>query len=123
MHSPLFHRTARLAVVGAAFAMIGCYSYQPVGALQPTDRIPSDVRVYRYTGTVVELATARIANDTIYGVLERGSGVETKIPLAHVDSILYRKVEPRKTAMFAVGAVALLVWSIQYIIANGPGPA
>lgn len=122
MRSATFRRWARCSVVVATVATIGCYSYQPVGALRPTDRIPSDVRIYRYNGTVVELATARIANDTVYGMAVRGSGVETKVPLAHIDSMHYRRVEPRRTAMFSVGVLALIVFTFQYIAANSPGP-
>jgi hypothetical protein len=88
-----------------------CFAYQDIGRLPDAGDLPSDIRIYRFDGTVVDLAESRIAADTIRGFRPR-STTPIIVPLAHVDSLKARRME--KGPSLVVGALALAVLTVLF---------
>jgi hypothetical protein len=103
-----FSRFARSLVLAITVAVGGgCFSTQPVGALLPVQDLPPRLSVYRYTGEIVFFEQSRVEADTIIGFL-LGRADPLRVPLSHVDSMTYRRLERRDTAVFA-GLLTLVV--------------
>lgn len=84
-----------------------CFAYKDVGRLPESGDLPNDLRIYRYDGTVLDLASSRIAADTIRGFRPRSS-TPILVPLAHVDSLQTRQLEKRSSLIVGGLAVAVL---------------
>jgi hypothetical protein len=104
-------RTRVLTLAVVAIAMTGCFSWQTVGALPRTADLPADSRITKFDGSVVVLATSRIENDTIRGFTP-GSRTKTVIPLAHVDLIEAKRLEPKRSLIG--GTITAVVLYIIY---------
>jgi hypothetical protein len=88
-----------------------CFAYQDIGRLPDAGELPSDLRIYRYDGTVVDLAESRIESDVIRGFRPRSS-TPVLIPLAQVDSLKARRME--RTPSLVVGGVVLAVLAVLF---------
>jgi hypothetical protein len=88
-----------------------CFAYQDIGRLPDAGDLPADLRIYRYDGTVVDLAESRIEADIIRGVRPRSS-TPVLIPLAQVDSLKARRLE--KVPSLVVGGLAVVVLAVLF---------
>lgn len=96
-----------------ALAMVtwttACFSYQPVGKLPDSGRLPAEIRLTRYDNTVVVLADSRIEADTIRGYQPGIPGVTT-VPLAHVDLIEAKQLRKKDSLLAAAAALAVFAF-------------
>jgi len=95
----------------ALFMMVvsvsGCFDWQTVGALPRTADLPPETRITRYDGTTIVLAQARIENDTIRGYIS-GNNTRQVIPLAAVDLIETKRIQPKQSVVATVLVVGLV---------------
>ncbi len=118
-------RLLRLAALLSMMVSLGgCFAWRTVGALPRSADLPADTRLTRYDGTVIVLAQSRIENDTIRGYTS-GSNVRYVIPLAHVDLIEAKKLQPKESVIAGVlvgGLVYVIVKGLQATQPFGPMP-
>lgn len=119
-------RLLRLAVLlSMTVSLGGCFAWKTVGALPRSADLPADTRLTRYDGTTIVLAQSRIENDTIRGYTS-GSSVRHVIPLAHVDLIESKKIQPKESVIAGVlvgGLVYVIVKGLQNTQPFGPIPS
>lgn len=107
----LSRRVRALLLLVVSLWTSACFAYQDIGRLPDAGDLPSDLRIYRFDGTVVDLADSRIAADTIRGFAAR-STTPIIIPLAHVDSLKARRLE--KGPSLIVGGIAVAVLAVVF---------
>lgn len=103
-------------------ALSGCFDWQTVGALPRTADLPPETRITRYDGSTIVLAQARIENDTIRGYIS-GNNARQVIPLAAVDLIETKKLQPKQSVIAAVLVVGLIYVAVELMQSFEPfGP-
>lgn len=109
---PSFSRRLRAALVLVlSLWTSACFAYQDIGRLPDAGALPADLRIYRYDGTVLDLAESRIDADVIRGFRPRSS-TPIFIPLAQVDSLKVRRMD--KGPSLVVGGIALVVLAVLF---------
>jgi len=88
-----------------------CFAYQDIGRLPDAGDLPPDLRIYRYDGTIVDLADSRIEADVIRGFRPR-STTPVLVPLAQVDSLKARRLE--KVPSLVVGGLVVAVFAVLF---------
>jgi hypothetical protein len=102
-----------LALLAMMIGVGGCFAWKTVGALPRSADLPADTRLTKYDGTTIILAQSRIENDTIRGYVD-GSHVRYVIPLAAVDLIEARQLQPKQSVIAGV-----LVGGLVYVVVKG----
>ena len=120
-------RTRSRATVAFIVALWGwgCAAYAPMSEVPASGDLPRDVRITQRDGTVMNLAVAQVAGDTIRG-FRPNSTVRVHIAVADVAQVEVPRIDRSETALALVGvaglALVMTLWVRQRPQDGGPTP-
>ena len=119
-------RTRSRAAVAFLVALWGwgCAVYQPVTPIPTSGDLPRNVRITRRDGSMVTLAVAQVAGDTIRG-FRPNSTLRVHIPVTDVAQIAVPRIDKKESALALVGvaglALVMTLW-VRQRPQDGPMP-